>query len=423
MTSPKPIPSANGEEERAKSGRFDRRKEEILNAAGGLLNRHGLRDATLAVIAAETGLNLKSLRYYFRKREDLVAACFMRSIDLHAALARAAAAETGVAARVRAFVHGYFDLRASVQKGERPQFVHFGDVRALTAPHSDVVWPAYNQMFKAIRQLFRTGEFAWTPARLNASTHMLLSQLLWSVIWADDYFAEDASLLAARTSDILLHGLAARPVTRQGVQASAALETEGDRLSPRAFLRTATVLINRIGYRGASVDRISGELGVTKGAFYHHNDTRDGLVVACFEQTFARIRQAQDTVLASRLDGLSRVADAAVALVLRQMCDEGTLLRTSALTAVGPDLRRRMATEMFRLTLRFADMLNDGMADGSVRLCNLRIAAEMVTASINSAEELRRWAPTATTEDAAELTVFLLIDGLLPRAEAVAASA
>ena len=416
MTSPMPVPIVSTDGERARSGRFDRRKEEILNAAGGLFNRHGLRDATLAVIAAETGLNLKSLRYYFQKREDLVAACFMRSIALHAALARDAARQVGVEARVRAFVAGYFDLRASVQRGERPQFVHFGDVRALTAPHSDVVWPAYAEMFRTICDLFRTGEFAWTQARLKASTHMLLSQLLWSVVWADDYFPEDAPLLACRTCDILLHGLAARiNGWREVRHVMPSMEPEGDRLSPRAFLRTATVLINRLGYRGASVDRISGELGVTKGAFYHHNDTRDGLVVACFEQTFARLRAAQDAALASGGDGLSCVADAAVGLVRRQMCDEGTLLRTSALTAVGPELRRRMASEMFRLTLRFADMLNDGMADGSVRLCNVRVAAEMVTATINSAEELRRWVPTATAGNAAELTVFLLLDGLLPR--------
>ena len=400
----------------AKPSRFDRRKEEILNAAGALFNRHGLRDATLAVIASDIGLNLKSLRYYFERREDLVAAAFMRSIDLHRELAQAALAETGVEARLRHFVHGYFGLRAAVAKGEKPEFVHFGDIRALAEPHSDIVWPAYTQMFRTIRQLFRSPGIDWTSAQLNASAHMLLSQLLWSVVWASDYYPEDAQPLADRFCDILLGGISARPVRAwQIMPPPLSRADEDDRLSPQSFLRTATALINQYGYRGASVDRISTTLGVTKGAFYHHNETRDGLVLACFEQSFAVLREAQDTARATQLDGLSRVAAASVSLVTRQMVESGTLLRTSALTAVGPELRIRMAWQMSRLTLRFGDMLNDGLLDGSVRVCNIRIAAEMITAMINSAEELNRWVHTANAENAAELYVRPLMEGLMHR--------
>ncbi len=398
----------------ARPSRFDRRKEEILNAAGALVNRHGLRDATLAVIAADIGLNLKSLRYYFERREDLVAAAFLRSIALHQQLAQDAMDETGVEARVRKFVASYFALRASVQKGERPEFVHFGDIRALTAPHSDTVWPAYTEMFKSIRHLFGTDEITWSPAQRNASAHMLLSQLFWSVMWADDYLPEDAPHVARRFCDILLHGLAARPADLRLAASPALLApADADRLTPQAFLRTATALINQLGYRGASVDRISAELNVTKGAFYHHNETRDGLVVACFEHSFTLLRQAQDAATAAGSDGISRVAAASVTLVNRQMLDNGTLLRTSALTAVGPELRARMAAKMARLTMRFGDMLNDGMIDGSARPCNIRIAAEMITAMINSAEELGRWVHTATVDNAADLYVRPLFSGLL----------
>jgi AcrR family transcriptional regulator len=397
--------------------RFDRRKEEILNAAGLLFNLHGLRDATLAVIAADIGLNLKSLRYYFERREDLVAAAFMRSIELHQGLAQDALREVGIEARVRRFVGSYFDLRASVAKGERPEFVHFGDLRALTAPHSEIVWPAYSQMFKSIRQLFRTPEVDWTASDLNARTHLLLSQILWSVVWASEYFPEDASQVAARFCDILLGGVAAQPVDvkKSTPVPSPVEEEEVDRVSQFAFLRTATALINQHGYRGASVDRISAELKVSKGSFYHHNETRDGLVVACFEHSFGLLRQAQDAALARDVNGASRVIEASVSLVTRQMVDNGTLLRTSALTALGPDLRARMAREISRLTLRFGDMLNEGLIDGSVRPCNIRIAAEMVTAMINSAEELSRWVPAATADNAAELYVRPLLNGLLPR--------
>lgn len=115
--------------------------------------------------------------------------------------------------------------------------------------------------------------------------------------------------------------------------------------------------------------------------------------------------------MAGEMDGLSHVAAATVSLVSRQMDPSGILLRTSALTAVGLDLREEMARRLSLSTLRFADMLNDGLIDRSVRVCDMRIAAEMVTATINSAQELQRWVPAATRENAADLFVRPLLYG------------
>lgn len=397
-----------------KPTRFDHRKEKILNAASALFNRHGLRDATLSVIAAEIGLNFKSLRYYFKLREDLVSAVFMRSIDLHVQLATEALAEMTIEGRIRRFVHDYCELLLAVRLGQRPEFVYFGDLRALTTPHSDTVWPAYGQMFKAIRKLFQVPDLVWNSARLNAATHMFLSQLLWTPVWTTDYFPQDVPEMTRHFADILLYGIASGPVELASVvDWSRPPSEEGDRLSQGSFLRKATSLINRFGYRGASVDRISAELNVTKGAFYHHNETLDELVVGAFENSFASIRAAQDAALATGRTGSARLAAAAVSLVRQQMVDEGTLLRTAALTALTPELRTRMNAQMSRLTLRFSNMLNEGLIDGSVRPCNLHIAGEMTTAMINSSEELSRWVHSANEENAAELYVRPLLTGLL----------
>lgn len=398
----------------ATRSRFDRRKEEILNAAAMVFNRHGLRDATLAVVASEIGLNLKSLRYYFEKREDLVAAAFLHSIELHRELVEDALPIADFEERLRHFVHGYFALRQRVYRGEQPEFIHFGDMRALTAPLLDVVGAAYTELFRQVRRLFPPTDESWSADERTADSHMLISQLLWSVVWLDDYVPEDFARVADRLADLLLHGVAARSVEPDA--APIAMPTPfaaGDRLSQESFLRAATHLINKQGYRGASVDRISALLNVTKGAFYHHNETRDALVVECFDRTFAIIRAAQDRAMASGLDGVSRVSAAAASLVSRQMLPEGEMLRTSALTAIGPALRKEVERRMSLLTLRFADMLNDGLIDGSVRLCDMRIAAEMVTATINAAEELPIWVRGASSDNAAALFVRPLLNGML----------
>ena len=396
-----------------RSARFDARKEEILNAAGAVFNRHGLRDATLGVVAAEIGLNLKSLRHYYRRREDLVAAAFLRSISLHRGLAEEALQEVDVERRVRRFVRSYFDLQAEVREKRRPEFVHFGDVRALAEPHASEIASAYTQMFRAVRALLRTPGRQAAKARLNAAAHMLFSQLLWSVVWVRDYPARDYARVADRLADILLGGLASQaPEGAAGLTGRPEPLSAAERLSPDAFLQAATALINRFGYRGAAVDRISKELNVTKGAFYHHNETRDGLVFACFQRTFARVREVQDVALDQRRDGLHTVIDAAGTLLVRVVRDDGALLRTSALTALAPDMRDRAERGMARLTLRFQAMLSDGVVDGSIRPCDVRVAAEMVSGLINSGEELARWAPEASASAMADGYLACLISGL-----------
>ena len=42
----------------------------------------------------------------------------------------------------------------------------------------------------------------------------------------------------------------------------------------------------------SKVEKISEQLNVTKGSFYHHNDAKDELVVECFERTFEGISEA-----------------------------------------------------------------------------------------------------------------------------------
>src|SRR3546814_3487932 len=91
--------------------------------------------------------------------------------------------------------------------------------------------------------------------------------------------------------EVFAHGIAA-----SGEQwAPDLIDLEHDQAEPgrEQFLRAATRLINELGYRGASVQRIASELNVTKGSFYHHLDAKDDLVIACYKRSFDTIAEAQ----------------------------------------------------------------------------------------------------------------------------------
>jgi tetratricopeptide (TPR) repeat protein len=69
---------------------------------------------------------------------------------------------------------------------------------------------------------------------------------------------------------------------RDGLTHELATHIESNVLQRATFLTAATRLINQRGYRGASVDKISQQLNVTKGSFYHHHETKEELIGACF---------------------------------------------------------------------------------------------------------------------------------------------
>ena len=405
-----PGPSEPGRSELGPSepgtSRFERKRESVLAAAAQIFNRDGVRGATLSDVAAAVDLNIKSLRYYFTRKDDLAATAFMRAIEVYASLIDQASGARTAEARVRTFIRLYFGLVRDVVTQKVPPFLHFGDLRSLGEPQAGPVFAAFNEMFRALRRMIATPALetaGW--AVLNARTHLVLSQVLWSVVWVHAYEAEDLARAGERMADILLHGLA--PDAGAWTPRGSYLETtRPDRIgaSQHAFLRAATILINDQGYKGASIDRIAASLNVTKGAFYHYHDAKDDLVVACFERTFQMMRRAQ-AISQTTQDGFGRVTDAACLLAHHQLTEDGPLLRTSALTALPERIRTEMTRRLDRVTSRFADAITDGMIDGSIRPCDAAIAAQMVTGAINSAEELPRWVRSVVADDVIALYV------------------
>ncbi len=182
--------------------------------------------------------------------------------------------------------------------------------------------------------------------------------------------------------------------------------------SSEQFLRAATQLINEEGYHGASVERISAKLNVSKGAFYHHNETKDELVVACFQRTFDIMWSAIHAAENAGGSGLEVLATAVTALIEHQTRGQAPLLRTSALTTVPQTIRAELMQRFDRISYRFASILCDGIADGSVAPVEVNIAAQVITAAINAAAELHFFTPGLEPAAVVDHYVRPLFEGL-----------
>lgn len=398
--------------------RFERKREAILDAATRILNRKGIKGLTLGDTAAAVDLSTTSVTYYFKRKDDLAAACITRGIDTLHELAEQAVAAGAPAERLARFLTLYLDTLAASLAGSAPPLPIITELRALTSPRREEVATAYGRLFRKTRQIFDHPDLCWmSRGRRTARTRMLLEQVFWGSAWLSKFDAEDYPRIRDRMVDVFLHGLAPegavwepKPIPTEKLAAR-----EGPELARETFLLAATRLINRRGYRGASVDKISAELNVTKGSFYHHNEAKDDLVVACFERSFEVMTRAQRLAMDLPGDQWAKVSACAAALAEFQLSDHGPLLRINALTALPEHMRQVMVEHSNRVSDRFASMISDGIAEGSLRPVDPFIASQMLNATLNACADLGYLVPDVRPKAAAAVFVRPLLMGVFEK--------
>lgn len=400
---------------RTGTARFHDKREAILDGAARLFNEQGVKGGMLSEVATRVGLATNSLTYYYRRKEDLAAACLLKSMGALGATADQAATEPMLDARVRGFIGRYFALLSAIAQGRHPELIVFSDVLSIGEPHRSAVTAAYTQMFRQVRALFDAADAPrLAAAARNARAHLLLSAVSWARAWLLRYESDDYPRQAHQLADLLLLGLAAPGRSAGTLRLAPPLPPEAGDDTRGAYLRAATRLVNEQGYHGASVDRIAAELQLTKGSFYHHHETKEDLIGECFERTFAVVRATQNAAQDAPGSGLERLSATCRALLDFQLGDQGPLLRITAWNGLPDGLRQDMRRTMARLGERFTTLVIAGMADGSVRIVDPSIAAQVVSGMLNAAAEIERWVPGVRRDNVFELYAQPLFTGLQP---------
>ncbi|HET9161668.1 MAG TPA: TetR/AcrR family transcriptional regulator [Caulobacteraceae bacterium] len=392
--------------------RYERRRQAIVAAATELLNIHGAKGMRLADVAAKLNLTTTSVTYYYKRKEDLAVACFTDGLDFFRQMTAEAARPAEAPERVRRFIHLYLAAMARVRQGQQAPVPVFSDIRALKEPHHTQMVQAFGAMRRGVAELFRTSDCDWMgPDERMARAHNLVEQVLWSDAWLFRYALDDFPRLEERMTDIIVNGLSVSrgwaPVRLWPLNP----ERRTDRSGQEMFLDAATRLINQRGYRGASVNGIAAELNLTKGSFYHHNEGKDDLVVACFKRSYQFMREIQRQVRGLEGDEWGRLASAAAALVEHQLSANGPLIRTSALSALPVEIRAEMVRRSQRVSDHFAAMVSDGVAEGCIRPVDPLLASQMITAMINAASDLPGLTPQVGQDEVARLYARPLLVG------------
>jgi AcrR family transcriptional regulator len=399
---------------RGASRKFTAKREAIIAAGSDIINHQGVKGMTLASVAEAVGLSTTSITYYFKLKEELAAACIIRGIERLEAVTELAAQEGDPGARASRFIQLYFEVFARMRQGLEPPLCVFNDIKPLSQINAISVLKAHVRMFQGVRAMLAGSVVTEANRRKwDSRTLLFLATIYWIPLWITSYDLEDHSRVASRMTDLVLNGLTGPKHAGQPLPTPLRFRDPGARDQKELFLIAATELINEQGYHGASIDKISARLDVTKGSFYHHLDTKDDLIALCFSRTFDIMASAQRAAMTVSADGWTQLATACVSLAELQFSSDGPLLAFSAFTALPPEMISETVRQSERIPRRFSEMISDGVIDGSIRPVDTFIAAQMVTAMISSISELPNTAPGVEAREAVDLFARPLLFGLL----------
>lgn len=380
--------------------RYAAKRDAIMGAATKVFADQGMSGFTLAAVAKRMDLHPVSLTYYFKRKEDLAAAVLHDTIRRFGEMLARAEAEETPPERLRTLVAAYFDTRRRIALGEEGPLAPFNEINLIEGEQHGPLMEAFHTIYLRIGRLLKSPDMPWmTAPKRQALARLVVNALTWSDSWIGAYAPDDYRRVGERTADVMIGGLA-RDRAAWGeldLLELGAPEAGNDEVTRDRFLVAATKLINKEGYRGASVDKISAELKVTKGSFYHHNADKDDLAAACFERTFGLIEEARRGA-AAQGSGWEQVLLATASLSEHQAAgDGGRILRHYALAAVPPNMRKQMLVRLQQIAHSFSGVIADGICDGSIRPVDPLLAAYYLMVVFNVALPLDRASPGDTT--------------------------
>jgi TetR/AcrR family transcriptional regulator, transcriptional repressor for nem operon len=192
----------------------------------------------------------------------------------------------------------------------------------------------------------------------------------------------------------------------------------------QALLQAAFGEIYRSGFRGSDVETILGAAGVTKGALYHHFDSKEALGYAVVDEIVARImRDKWQRPLQDALQDAQDPLDALIGIVrstslsLEDVCGGCPLNNLSQeMSPLDEGFRRRTAKVFSDWHRAVAAALRDGRARGKLRKdVNPDETATFLIATYEGYMSLAKNAQEAKALRAGQRALVRYLESLRPR--------
>jgi AcrR family transcriptional regulator len=385
----------------------------VVDEATIEFNRAGVAQASLATIAGRVGLTRAGLYNYCADRQDLVFQCYQRACELtQEDLQRAYHAPADGLERLGVF------LKQSVDIQHTPVAV-LSELAFLSQKQQAAIRQARAENVTLLKLLLTEGQKDGSirSCDLDVVCQAIFGLLSWiplTKLWSkrpDDTFARR---MAAAIPGMVMEGVVPEdghlPDSHKRI---ADVIQKVDRSEKEQRLedlaRAGSMLFNRRGIDGVSLDDIALELGATKGVLYHYFSSKPAFVAFCYERAFDIYDRIMD-VAETGSTGLECTMLAIELDVEAQLTDIHPLWLTTGLGMFRPKIQEKLAARSVGLAARSFDLARRGVVDGSLRPFDLE---PVKLAAPGSFTYLSAWLPQGdarwAAEVACEISRFLLL--------------
>lgn len=385
----------------------------VIDEATLEFTRDGVAGASLSSIAKRVGLTRAALYSYCTDRQDLVFQCYRRACSLtQSDLLRAYETPVSGAERLGML------LKFSVDLDHYPVAV-LTEIAVLNDEQQAIVRRDRAKNVELLKSLLREGQQDGSIRECDPDVvcQAIFGVLSWTPlarIWLKKSEKEFAARMAAAIPDMVMNGVVPLgnrfPSTHRRIAEILDDTPRTDREQRmEAFARTGSRLFNRRGIAGVSFDEIALEMGMTKGALYHHFESKPEFVAFCCARAFDIYERVMDAAEVCET-GLEATMTAIELDVEAQLTDLYPLWLTTGLGTFPAKARAKLAKRSERLAARSIELARRGVADGSLRPFDLE---PVKLAAPGSFTYLSTWLPPADERRAAqiaqEVSRFLLL--------------
>lgn len=155
------------------------------------------------------------------------------------------------------------------------------------------------------------------------------------------------------------------------------------RLKHDRLLRVAASCFNQKGYSGTSLKDVARQLDLTDAALYYYVRSKEELVYQCYRRAADLGARAMARGREEGVDGLDK-ALRYLAHHIEALCGEdGPLAIMSEIPSLEPDHKADILERSRAHSLAFEALLTEGISDGSIAPCDVRMTGNAIMGAVN----------------------------------------
>lgn len=149
------------------------------------------------------------------------------------------------------------------------------------------------------------------------------------------------------------------------------------------ILKAAASCFNQKGFSGTSLKDVSRHLGLTDAALYYYVKNKEELVYQCYLRAAELGREAMERGISEGTNGFDKAYRYIACHIEIMVGDRGPVAIMSEIPSLKRSHRNEILDVSRRHSLGFEQILEEGIADGSIAPCNVRMTGNAIMGSIN----------------------------------------